>query len=177
MKPLYRKTWLRFLPIVFNLERANQLSPLPDKDLADFCPLIEPYQVTKNPIINQKNAKKYSAECKLAKKGSFRLQGGIRPFIEVKCMRSRTLGDKAAEQRSKLIGIPSTSLNIHKDQYIETDFDLVITSLANAFFQTNLETGLFVWNPTPKEQIFLSKININNQEEALLKCTLSGVKI
>ncbi|TRU06710.1 MAG: hypothetical protein EWV60_16885 [Microcystis sp. Msp_OC_L_20101000_S702] len=39
---------LRFLPIVFNLERANQLSPLPDKDLADFCPLIEPYQVTKN---------------------------------------------------------------------------------------------------------------------------------
>jgi hypothetical protein len=53
----------------------------------------------------------------------------------------------------------------------------VITSLANAFFQTNLETGLFVWKPTQKEQIFLSKININNQEEALLKCTLSGVKI
>jgi hypothetical protein len=48
MKPLYRKTLLRFLPIVFNLERANQLSLLPDKDLADFCPLIEPYQVTKN---------------------------------------------------------------------------------------------------------------------------------
>ncbi|WP_287709148.1 hypothetical protein, partial [Microcystis sp. M162S2] len=47
-QPLYRKTLLRFLPIVFTLERANQLSPLPDKDLADFCPLIEPYQVTKN---------------------------------------------------------------------------------------------------------------------------------
>ncbi|TRU16633.1 MAG: hypothetical protein EWV59_01760 [Microcystis aeruginosa Ma_MB_F_20061100_S19D] len=42
---------MRFLPIVFNLERANQLSPLPDKDLADFCPLIEPYQVTKNHIL------------------------------------------------------------------------------------------------------------------------------
>ena len=108
--------------------------------------MIDCYQLftTDVAIINQKNAKKYSAECKLAKKGSFRLQGCIRPFIEVKCMRSRTLGDKAAEQRSKLIGIPSTSLNIHKDQYIETDFDLVITSLANAFFQTNLETGLFV---------------------------------
>ncbi|WP_269453962.1 hypothetical protein [Microcystis aeruginosa] len=39
------------MPIVFNLERANQLSPLPDKDLADFCPLIEPYQVTKNQIV------------------------------------------------------------------------------------------------------------------------------
>ncbi|WP_353852205.1 hypothetical protein, partial [Microcystis sp. M53603_WE2] len=47
-KPLYRKTLLRFLPIVFNLERANQLSLLPDKDLAYLCPLIEPYQVTKN---------------------------------------------------------------------------------------------------------------------------------
>jgi hypothetical protein len=50
VKPLYKKTLLRFLPIVFNLERANQLSLLPDKDLADFCPLIEPYQVTKNPL-------------------------------------------------------------------------------------------------------------------------------
>ncbi len=47
---LYRKTLLRFLPIVFNLERANQLSLLPDKDLAYLCPLIEPYQVTKNPF-------------------------------------------------------------------------------------------------------------------------------
>jgi hypothetical protein len=49
MKPLYRKTLLRFLPIVFYLERANQLSLLPDKDLkdlVDLCPLIEPYQVT-----------------------------------------------------------------------------------------------------------------------------------
>ena len=51
MKPLYRKTLLRFLPIVFNLERANQLSLLPDKDLADLCPLIEPYQVTKNQFL------------------------------------------------------------------------------------------------------------------------------
>jgi hypothetical protein len=52
----------------------------------------------------------------------------------------------------------------------------VITSLANAFFQTNLETGLFVWKPTPKEQIFLSKININNQEEALLKMYVARSK-
>ncbi|TRT71605.1 MAG: hypothetical protein EWV91_20545 [Microcystis aeruginosa Ma_QC_Ca_00000000_S207] len=45
---LIEKDIWRFLSIVFNLERANQLSLLPDKDLADFCPLIEPYQVTKN---------------------------------------------------------------------------------------------------------------------------------
>ncbi|MDB9390108.1 hypothetical protein [Microcystis aeruginosa] len=38
----------RFLSIVFELERTNQLSLLPDKDLVDLCPPIEPYQVTKN---------------------------------------------------------------------------------------------------------------------------------
>ncbi|MCA2911374.1 MAG: hypothetical protein IM328_19035 [Microcystis sp. M034S1] len=37
-------------PIVFDLERANQLSLLPDKDLVDLCPLIESYQVTKSQI-------------------------------------------------------------------------------------------------------------------------------
>jgi len=38
----------RFLSIVFDLERTNQLNLLPDKDLVDLCPPIEPYQVTKN---------------------------------------------------------------------------------------------------------------------------------
>ncbi len=32
------KGW-RFLSIVFYLERTNQLSLLPDKDLVDLCPL------------------------------------------------------------------------------------------------------------------------------------------
>jgi predicted nucleic acid-binding protein len=36
------------LSIVFALERTNQLSLLPDKDLVDLCPPIESYQVTKN---------------------------------------------------------------------------------------------------------------------------------
>ncbi|WP_269453958.1 MULTISPECIES: hypothetical protein [Microcystis] len=38
------------MSIVFDLERTNQLSLLPDKDLVDLCPPIEPYQVTKNPF-------------------------------------------------------------------------------------------------------------------------------
>ncbi|TRV20865.1 MAG: hypothetical protein EWV40_12770 [Microcystis flos-aquae Mf_WU_F_19750830_S460] len=37
------------MSIVFALERTNQLSLLPDKDLVDLCPPIESYQVTKNP--------------------------------------------------------------------------------------------------------------------------------
>ena len=32
----------------FCLERTNQLSLLPDKDLVDLCSPIEPYQITKN---------------------------------------------------------------------------------------------------------------------------------
>ncbi|WP_269453921.1 hypothetical protein [Microcystis aeruginosa] len=39
------------MPIVFDLERTNQLNLLPDKDLVDLCPPIEPYQVTKSRII------------------------------------------------------------------------------------------------------------------------------
>ncbi|AKV69314.1 hypothetical protein VL20_4387 [Microcystis panniformis FACHB-1757] len=38
----------QFLSIVFDLERTNQLSLLPDQDLVDLCPPIKPYQVTKN---------------------------------------------------------------------------------------------------------------------------------
>ncbi|MCZ8026849.1 MAG: hypothetical protein PX481_06860 [Microcystis sp. M53603_WE2] len=36
------------MSIISYLERTNQLSLLPDKDLVDLCPPIEPYQVTKN---------------------------------------------------------------------------------------------------------------------------------
>ena len=45
---LIEKDIWRFLSIVFDLERTNQLSLLPDKDLVDSCLPIEPYQVTKN---------------------------------------------------------------------------------------------------------------------------------
>ena len=44
----------RFLSIVFGLERTNQLNLLPDKDLVDLCPPIEPYQVTENPLLRIK---------------------------------------------------------------------------------------------------------------------------
>ncbi|MFM6790406.1 MAG: hypothetical protein ACKPJP_27970 [Microcystis panniformis] len=46
---LIQKGIWRFLSIVFDLERTNQLNLLPDKDLVDLCHPIEPYQVTKNP--------------------------------------------------------------------------------------------------------------------------------
>ncbi|CCI36677.1 conserved hypothetical protein [Microcystis aeruginosa PCC 9701] len=45
---LIEKDIWRFLLIVFDLERTNQLNLLPYKDLVDLCPLIESYQVTKS---------------------------------------------------------------------------------------------------------------------------------
>jgi hypothetical protein len=45
---LIEKDIWRFLSIVFDLERTNQLSLLPDKDLVDLCSPIEPDQVTKS---------------------------------------------------------------------------------------------------------------------------------
>ncbi|AKV67876.1 Mobile element protein [Microcystis panniformis FACHB-1757] len=50
------------MSIIFDLERTNQLSLLPDKDLVDLCPPIEPYQVTKNQI-NSSCIVTYSNEC------------------------------------------------------------------------------------------------------------------
>ncbi|MCE2664211.1 MAG: hypothetical protein LW716_16300 [Microcystis sp. 53602_E8] len=45
---LIEKDIWRFLSIIFDLERTNGLNLLPDKDLVDLCPPIEPYQVTKS---------------------------------------------------------------------------------------------------------------------------------
>ncbi|WP_287710834.1 hypothetical protein, partial [Microcystis sp. M088S1] len=39
---LIEKNIWRFLSIVFDLGRTNQLNLLPDKDLVDLCPPIEP---------------------------------------------------------------------------------------------------------------------------------------
>jgi hypothetical protein len=50
---LIEKDIWRFLSIVFDLERTNQLNLLPDKDLVDLCPPIEPYQVTKSRFLEK----------------------------------------------------------------------------------------------------------------------------
>jgi hypothetical protein len=126
-------------------------------------------------IINKSTGKKYSVECKLAKKGSFRLNKAKNPYIEVKCMRSRTLGENAALQKSKLIGIPVAALMIHNDQYIPKEFDLVITSIANAFFETDTD-GLFYWSPPPAANLFLEQLGVSNQNDAFYKMYVAKSK-
>ena len=135
-------------------------------------------------ITNTLTGKKYSVECKLASKGSFKAKvkkdQNLSLFeeyseyysslqLKVKCMRSRTLGEQAAKQKFKATGLDYDLLMIHNDQYIPGEFDLVITSIANAFYETNKEDGLFYWNPPENSKLFLEMLNINNQHDAFLK--------
>ena len=62
---LIEKGIWRFLSIVFDLERTNQLNLLPDKDLVDLCPHIEPYQVPKSRKNKEKRAT-HTEKCLIA---------------------------------------------------------------------------------------------------------------
>lgn len=97
-------------------------------------------------------------ECKLAKKGGFRQFPDGRCEIRVKCMRSRTLGIAKVKELAPKLGVSETVLSIHNDQYLPADFDVVITSIGNAFYVTDKKTGLFEWKPTKQGSDFLKMI-------------------
>jgi len=96
-------------------------------------------------------------ECKLADKESYRLMPDGRSRIQVKCMRSRTLGIEMVKELASKLRVTRKELTVHNDQYRPGDFDGVITSIGNAFYRTK-EDGRFEWNPTNKEVDFLKGI-------------------
>jgi len=99
-----------------------------------------------------------SVECKLAAKGRFRLHKKRGYEIRVKCMRSRTVGEGIAERMSEILNIPKNIILVHSDQYLPQDFDVVVTSIGNAFYATNSETGLFEWSPNKTGGKFLEML-------------------
>lgn len=103
-------------------------------------------------------------ECKLAKKGGYRLFPDGHSKIRVKCMRSRTLGPKKVKELSPKLGISEKVLAIHNDQYLPSDFDIVVSSIGNAFYRTDTKTGLFEWRPTRAEKEFLMELKPPSQE-------------
>lgn len=117
-------------------------------------------------IVHLPTGKMISAECKLAKKESVRISPNAGVEIRVKCMRSRTLGASKVKDLAPKYGVTEKSLQIHNDQYLPHDFDIVITSIGNAFYRTNNETHLFEWKPTDSEIKFLenmrTKLDINH---------------
>jgi hypothetical protein len=101
--------------------------------------------------------KTVNIECKLAGKGRFTRTADGTTRIAVKCMRSRTLGAEMVAELAPKRGVEPEALAAHNDQYMPEDFDVVITTLGNVFYQTN-ERSVFEWKPTVKQREFLEQI-------------------
>ena len=108
-------------------------------------------------------------ECKLAGNGGFRKYSEkkiretsiILPAhstIKVKCMRSRTLGERKVNELAPKMGVSVKSLAAHADSYRVADFDVVLTTIGNAFYETN-ELGEYVFSPKETELEFLERLN------------------
>jgi len=119
-------------------------------------------------ITHKKSGISISVECKLAAKGRFRKHKDGSFTIPIKCMRSRTLGDARIAQLAPIIGVTEKVLKVHNDQYVPSDFDILITSIGNAFYETNLETDMFEWSPTEEGESFLKKM-FNKRRKTNLK--------
>lgn len=94
-------------------------------------------------IVRKKDSKQIRVECKLSGKGSFR-ENKANPLFKVKCMRSRTLSDNLmATRMAKRYKVSREQILAHADNYRDGDFDFVITSMGNAFWDTENEMYLF----------------------------------
>ena len=110
-------------------------------------------------VTHKPTGTKIRVECKLAGKGRYRFIDDNHSDIGVKCMRSRTLGTSMVATLAPQFGVTESQLAIHNDQYLPTDFDVVLTSIANAFYITDPITEQFVWNPSGEAKTFLSKLS------------------
>lgn len=116
------------------------------------------YHDTDIRIFHKRTGKVLRIECKLAKKEGYRLYKDGHSEIRVKCMRSRTLGDAKVKELAPKLGVNVDVLRIHNDQYLPADFDIVITSIGNAFYRTDRKSGFYEWKPTKIEEEFLLKL-------------------
>ena len=115
-------------------------------------------------VIHKPTEKIIRIECKLAKKGGHRMFSDGHSEIRVKCMRSRTLGPAKVKELAPKLGVSEKVLAVHNDQYLPADFDIVITSIGNAFYATDKKTGFFEWKPTKAGEDFLQKIGLVGKE-------------
>lgn len=117
-------------------------------------------------LIHKPTGRSFGGECKLAGKGRFKIMQNMSVKINIKCMRSRTLGIEMVNKLAPKYGLDNSVLLTHNDQYLPSDFDLVITSIGNAFYQTD-DNGLMYWGPTRKEIEWLKFICDSNDESRL----------
>lgn len=115
-------------------------------------------------VFHKPTKKVVRVECKLAKKGGYRMFSDGHSEIRVKCMRSRTLGPAKIKELAPKLGISAKVLAVHNDQYLPTDFDVVVSSIGNAFYGTDKETGFFEWSPKKSGEEFLAKLKPDSNE-------------
>jgi len=116
------------------------------------------YHDTDVRVFHKRTGRTVRLECKLSKKEGYHLYSDGHSEIKVKCMRSRTLGDTKVKELAPKLGIDEKALAAHRDQYVAADFDIVVTSIGNAFYRTDSKTHLYVWKPKKTEQEFLIKL-------------------
>lgn len=110
-------------------------------------------------VLHNETEKIISVECKLAGKGGFKVSKE-KFIVPVKCMRSRTTKTPAkVEAGAKQLGITPEAFLAHSDQYRATHFDVVITSLANSFYETDKETMSYFFQPSEAGKEFLQKLH------------------
>lgn len=112
-------------------------------------------------VIHKATNQEISVECKMASGDSVKplTKGPNSPLrIRIKCMRSRTLGDEQAEKLATVLGISAKSVKSHRDSYRPHNFDVVLTTIGNAFYITDTQRNSFVWNPTEYAIEFLQRL-------------------
>jgi len=109
-------------------------------------------------VFHRPTKKTIKVECKLADKGSYKLRKDGTSEIRVKCMRSRTLGPRKVKEIAPKIGVEEAALAVHNDSYRLPDFDIVVTSIGNAFYDTD-NAGRYVWAPSEKAIDFLRDLS------------------
>lgn len=132
-------------------------------------------------VTHKPTGKKISVECKLAGKGRFKVariaQAGVAEkgdyLIDIKCMRSRTTKTpEKVESIARRLGIASEMVAIHSDQYRPSNFDVVATSIGNAFYQTVEDeegNSVYKFEPTKQGRDFIKRFNPSSTEEAFLQ--------
>jgi hypothetical protein len=79
-------------------------------------------------------------------------------------MRSRTLGVARVADLAPRLGISPEVLSVHNDQYVSSNFDVVLSSIGNAFYETDNESGLFEFRPTEEGKSFLEGLGASDSE-------------
>jgi hypothetical protein len=122
-------------------------------------------------VVHKMTGRVIRVECKLALKGEFKVAGKKGKnrekgdfLIPVKCMRSRTTKTpEKAESKAKEFGVSTDAFLLHSDSYRVHHFDVIATSIANAFYVTEkdkeLDIETYKFKPTAAGEKFIRKLN------------------